>query len=56
MGLGPEEVGGKIFSMNKGIEEAGVFWGSTKVIQIINLSVIGRGETRVTLITMDISL
>ena len=33
-----------------------MFWGSMKIIQIINLSVIGRGETRVTLITIDISL
>lgn len=33
-----------------------MFWGNMKIIQIINLSAIGRGETRVTLITINISL
>lgn len=33
-----------------------MFWGNMKIIQIVNLSAISRGETRVTLITTDISL
>lgn len=33
-----------------------MFLRSMKIIQTINLSVIGRGETRVTLITIDMSL
>lgn len=54
--LGPEEVGGKMFPMNKSIEMGTYVLGNMKIIQIVNLSAISRGETRVTLITTDISL
>ena len=54
--LGPEEVGGKMFPMNKSIEMGTYVFGSMKIIQIVNLSAIGRGEIRVTLVTTDISL
>ena len=45
-----------MFPMNKSIEMGTYVLGNMKIIQIVNLSAISRGETRVTLITTDISL
>lgn len=45
-----------MFPMNKSIEMGTYVFGNMKIIQIVNLSAIGRGEIRVTLITTDISL